>query len=78
MLKITISATELIGKTEKVSFSSGSGIRRADLLRKRVPNRRDGICERHLTIGYCTDIYVFLWPMRRSERQGGELVDRQL
>ena len=50
---------QLVGKTEKVSFSSGSDsgdrIRRSDLLRKRVPNRRGGVCERPLTIGYCTD-----------------------
>ena len=50
---------QLVGKTEKVCFSSGSEsrviIRRADLLRKRVPSRRGGIWERPLTIGYCTD-----------------------
>ena len=42
---------------EKVTFSSGSesrdSIRRADLLRKSVPSRRGGVCERSLTIGYC-------------------------
>ena len=50
---------QLVGKTEKVSFSSGSEsrdtIRRADLLRKSVPSRRGGVCERYLTIGYGTD-----------------------
>ena len=50
---------QLVGKTEKVSFSSGSEsrdtIRRADLLRKSVPSRRGGVCERSLTIGYGTD-----------------------
>ena len=44
---------QLVGKTEKVSFSSGSEsrdtIRRADLLRKSVPSRRGGVCERYLT-----------------------------
>ena len=39
----------LVGKTEKVSFSSGSEsrdiTRRADLLRKRVPSRRGGVCK---------------------------------
>ena len=42
-----------------MSFSSGSESRdriwRADLLRKRVPSRRGGVCERPLTVGYCTD-----------------------
>ena len=50
---------QLVGKTEKVSFSSGSEsrdiIRRAGLLRKSVPSRRGGVCERSLTIGYGTD-----------------------
>ena len=50
---------QLVGKAEKVSFSSGSEstdtIRRADLLRKSVPSRRGGVCERSLTIGYGTD-----------------------
>ena len=39
---------------EKVRFSLGSEsrdiIRGADLLRKRVPSRRGGVCERPLTI----------------------------
>ena len=50
---------QLVGKMEKMSFSSGSesrdGIRRSDSLRKRVPSRRGGVCEIPLTIGYCTD-----------------------
>ena len=37
-----------------MGFSSGSEsrdiIRRTDLLRKRVPSRRGGACERHLTV----------------------------
>ena len=37
-------------------FGSGSEsrdiIRRADLLRNRVPRRRGGVCERPFTIGY--------------------------
>ena len=45
---------QLVGKTEEVSFSSGSEsrdtIRRADLLRKSVPSRRGGVCEISLTI----------------------------
>ena len=45
---------ELIGEAEKVSFSSGPEsrdiTRRADLLRKSVPSRRGGVCERSLTI----------------------------
>ena len=44
---------QLVGKTEKVSFSSGSEsrdtIRRADLLRKRVPSRRGRVCLLHVT-----------------------------
>ena len=51
---------QLVGKMEKVCFSSGSEsrdiIRRADLLRKR--SRRGGVCERPLTIGYCTDRWM--------------------
>ena len=42
-----------------MSFSSGFEsrdiIRRADLLRKRVPSRRGGVRERPFTIGYCTE-----------------------
>ena len=48
--------------TDKVSFSSGSEsrdiIRRVDLLRKRVPNRRCGIFERPLTADRRTKRYV--------------------
>ena len=50
---------QLVGKTENVSFCSGSEsrdtVRRADLLRKSVPSRRGGVCEISLTIGYGTD-----------------------
>ena len=53
---------ELIDETEKVRFSSGfesrHRIRRADLLRKRVPSRSGGVCERPLTEGYCTDLWM--------------------
>ena len=45
-----------------VSCSSGSEsrdrIRRADLLRKRVPSRRGRVCERPLAIRYCTDRWM--------------------
>ena len=48
---------QLVGKREKVCFSSGSEsrdiIRRADVMTKRVPIRRGGVCEMPLTIGYC-------------------------
>ena len=53
--------------TQKVTFSSGSEsryiIRRADLLRNGVPSRRGRVCERPLTIGYCTD----RWTTELSE-----------
>ena len=42
-----------------MSFSSGfesrDTIRIADLLRKSVPSRRGGVCERSLTLGYGSD-----------------------
>ena len=50
---------ELIGRMEKVNFSlrseSRDRIRRAEMSRKRLPNRRCGVCEGHSTVGYCTD-----------------------
>ena len=65
---------QLVGKTEKVSFSSGSEsrdvIRRAELLRKSVPSRMGGVCDHRILYGQMDDGGQSCQSQNMSEADG--------